>query len=62
MAFTPDQTAPDSGSSAVGPRSHLIPSGLEPAFAGPNAQIADKLCQAADILAAQGADVFRIAA
>ena len=31
-------------------------------FAGPNAQIANKLCQAADILAAQGAGPFRIAA
>ena len=52
MAFTPDQTTPDSGSSALEPQSRLIP-----AFASPNAQIADKLRQAADILPAQGAEV-----
>jgi hypothetical protein len=62
MAFTPDQTAPDSGSTALGPQFRSIPAGREPVFAGPNAQIADKLLQASDILAAQGADPFRIAA
>jgi len=62
MAFTPDQTVPDSGSSELRPQSRSIRIGREHDFAGPNDQIADKLRQAADILAAQGADPFRIAA
>jgi ribosomal protein S13 len=62
MAFTPDQTAPGNGSNALGSRSRLIAAGCQHDFAGPNTQIADKIRQAADILAAQGADVFRVAA
>jgi hypothetical protein len=62
MVFTPDQVASDSGPSALGARSPSTTAARELDFAGPNAQIADKLRQAADILAAQGADVFRIAA
>jgi len=62
MAFTPDQTAPDNGSSALGPQSRSIPVEREHHFAGPNNQIADKLRQASDILAVQEADPFRIAA
>jgi hypothetical protein len=62
MAFTPDQTAPDSGSSALGPLTRPPATRREHDFAEPNDQIADKLRQAADILAAQGADVFRVAA
>jgi hypothetical protein len=62
MAFTPDQTAPDNRSSALAPLARLPAAGCEHDFAGPNNQIADKLRQAADILAAQGADMFRVAA
>ena len=62
MAFPPDQTASDSKSSASGARSPSIPGARVLDFAEPNSQIAEKLRQAADILAAQGADVFRIAA
>jgi len=61
MAFPPDQTASDSKSSELGPRSPLIPGAREHDIAGSNGQIADKLRQAADILAAQGARVLRSA-
>src|SRR5208283_4925315 len=49
MAFTPDQTAPDSGSSTLGLQSHSITPGHEYDLAGPNNRIADKLRQAANI-------------
>jgi len=62
MAFPPDQAAPDSKSSALAPQTRSITAGRALDFAGPNAQIADKLRQVADILATQGADSFRIAA
>ena len=53
------QPAPNRGSAAVEPRPLAVAaeSGYEP-----NVQIAEKLYQAADILAAQGASPFRIAA
>ena len=54
MIFASDQPASESGASTPG-------AGHEHNFAGANAQIADKLCQAGDILAAQGADPFRVA-
>jgi DNA polymerase (family X) len=62
MASALDQISPNGGSSPLAPRSLSTANPPEPACAGPNSQIAEKLRQAADILAAQGADPFRVAA
>jgi Helix-hairpin-helix domain len=56
----PDQTVADDELSAPELGARVARRG--PDLVGPNARIADKFSQAADILAAQGADPFRIAA
>jgi len=62
MASAIQQAAPDRAPSALGPPDRSIDGRRENDLIGPNNQIADKLRQASDILAAQGADPFRIAA
>ncbi len=62
MASAIQQAAPDRAPSALGPPDRSIDGRREYDLIGPNNQIADKLRQASDILAAQGADPFRIAA
>jgi hypothetical protein len=62
MASAIQQAAPNRAPSALGPPDRSIDGRREYDSIGPNNQIADKLRQASDILAAQGADPFRIAA
>jgi len=62
MTITPDQASSSSRSNALLPRSRSISVMRKRDVAGANAQIANKLRQAADILTAQGAGPFRIAA
>src|SRR6516165_5536898 len=62
MAFMPDQTELDSEPIELRPQSRSITARRSLGFAGANAQIANKLRQAADILATQGAHSFRTAA
>jgi hypothetical protein len=62
MDLTPDQAGESSASFAPEPGDLPVVAGRESGFRARNAQIADKLYQAADILAAQGAGPFRIAA
>ena len=58
----PDQTELDSEPIELRPQSRSITARRSLGFAGANAQIANKLRQAADILATQGAHSFRTAA
>jgi len=62
MALLPDQPVMISGSTAFDPGARSATARREREFSEQNAQIADKLRQVADILAAQKADPFRIAA
>src|SRR6516225_5816041 len=62
MALLPDQPVMISGSTAFDPGVRSGTARREHESSGQNAQIADKLRQVADILAAQKADPFRIAA
>jgi Helix-hairpin-helix domain len=62
MALLPDQPVMISGSTAFDPGARSATAQREHEFSEQNAQIADKLRQVADILAAQKADPFRIAA
>jgi hypothetical protein len=58
----PDPAIPMNGSAASGPSALSGTAERGYRFQAQNTQIADKLYQAADILSAQGADPFRIAA
>ena len=62
MALLPDQPVMISGSTAFDPGARSATARREHEPSRQNAQIADKLRQVADILAAQKADPFRIAA
>ncbi len=62
MALASDQPVSISGPAAVNPGVHSTTARHEHESSGQNARIADNLRQAADILAAQRADPFRIAA
>ena len=62
MGLTPEQAGDSCASTAPAPGALPVAAGRESDFRARNAQIADKLYQAADILAAQGAGPYRIAA
>lgn len=62
MALASDPAVSTSGPTASDPGARSVTAPREYKSGGQDAQIADKLRQAADILAAQGADPFRIAA
>jgi hypothetical protein len=62
MALASDQPISISGPTSYEPGDRSATARRENGSSGQNAQIADKLRQAADILAAQEADPFRIAA